>query len=174
MKFGPKTTIRRPAGWSIIQPPGRRGAQGQAGEQYLRKFWVSRRGGFYRLAILALAAWGTYSIVGTSHGLVQLQALAQQETNLRARKAEILEESRQVQNQLLEGPAVGMERGLRERFRESRKNEIVYDLKRTQMPADSTQLNLSAGPSGTAGSYGTDSTGDSYDSRSDGNGTEGR
>jgi cell division protein FtsB len=167
MKIWRRSLPHRPVGWSVIQPQNRKGPSSAPGERYLRNLWVSRKGGFYRLALLALALWGAYSVVGSSHGLLQLRALAREEAGLKAQLSEAQEESRLVQNELQEGAAVGLERGLREKYLKSRPNEIVYHLRRTEAAGpDSIRTDPSgegfsgAEPQGESGAAG-DRTGDS-------------
>ena len=115
----------------MLQPLRPRSQARDGGERYLRNFWVSRRGGFYRLALIVLTAWGGYNLIGSSHGVLHLRALAREEAELKDRLREKTAESHQVAHELREDPMVEMERGLREKYFQSREGEIVYRLRRS-------------------------------------------
>ncbi len=134
----------RPQGWSVVQTGRKWTASGSNGDRYLRGFWDSRRGGFYRLALFALAGWGIYNLIGSGHGLLRLRALAHQEAELRQRYSTLVEQTRQAEDELREDPALGLERGLREKYMKSRKNEIVYYVRRVPGSADSSAQGAAA------------------------------
>ena len=129
----------RPRGWSVLQAGSPLGSLSRGHERYLREFWQSRRGGLSRLGLGILALWGAYSIIGSDYGLLRLRLLRARESQLQRRVAELTAETGQVQRHLQEDPLTGMERGIREKYRKSKPNEIIYQLEREPEPAaDST------------------------------------
>jgi len=122
-------------------------AENRNGDRYLRMLWVSRRGHFFKLTLWILALWGGYSLIASDHGLLHLRQLRREAVELDAVHAGLVQEQRQVQNEMAEDPNVSIERGLREKYRKSRPGEIVYRTKVLQAPVDSV-----GGP-GSVGSF---------------------
>jgi cell division protein FtsB len=138
---------RRPRGWSVLQAASGIGALTRDRDRYLRDIWVSRRHGFYRLALAGLAIWGGYNLIGSGSGFLRLRELHRQEIALRARCADLAAETRQLRRELSEDPVLSAERGIREKYRRSRPNEIIYQIERSPDPvgSDSTAVGPGTG-----------------------------
>ncbi len=116
----------KPRGWSVVEKGRRWTEPGSEGDRYLRHLWGSRRGGLYRIALAALAAYGLYNLLASGHGLLRIQALAREEATLRERRTMLVEQKTQVEDEINEPRSLSDERGLREKYLQRRKNEIVF------------------------------------------------
>ena len=129
----------RPRGWSVLSVRPSLGSLPRGHDRYLRSLWETRRRGLSRAGLVLLALWGSYSLIGSDHGLLRLQMLRRQETDLQGRVQDLTVETHRIQRQLNEDPLTEMERPMREKYRKSKPNEIVYRVERTPPPApDST------------------------------------
>lgn len=140
MRWPDRLRAGKPRGWSITTSSLRSAAENRAENRYLRHLWVSRRGGFMKLALWILALLGTHSLVASDHGLLHLRALRREEAALDARHAALAEEHRQMQNEVAEDGSLSIERGLREKYRKSRPGEIIYRTKAVPPPSPADSL----------------------------------
>ncbi len=106
----------------------------------LRKAWERGQSGLIRVALLALAVWALYHIVGSRSGVLQLYSLSRTEAALQTRYAHMQMEYTQVTEELNEDPRLRMERVMREKYQRSLPGEIVYRIERGG-GADSTGAN---------------------------------
>ncbi len=107
----------------------------------LRRVWERGQSGLIRIALLALAVWALYHIVGSRSGVLQLYSLSHTEAALQTRYAQMEMEYTQVTEKLNEDPRLRMERVMREKYQRSLPGEIVYRIERGG-GTDSTGVSL--------------------------------
>lgn len=107
----------------------------------LRQAWERGQTGVIRVALIAIAIWAMYHIVGSRSGLLQLYSLSRTEASLQDRYAQMEEEYNQVTEEMNEDPSLRMERVMREKYQRSLPGEIVYRIERRN-EADSADVVL--------------------------------
>ena len=142
----------RPRGWSVLQAGAGLGSLHRHHDRYLRALWQSRRKGFFGVVLLALLLWGGFSIIGSDHGLLRLQNLRRQQTDLERRVGELAAQDAEVRKELNEDPLTEIERPLREKYRGSKPNEIIFQIERS--PSDSSTSAPAGAPEETGGGGG--------------------
>ncbi len=143
------------AGMSPAVGPRMRGGR-------LRRAWERGQSGIIRVALLALAVWALYHLVGSRSGVLQLYSLSRTEAALQTRYAQMQLEYNEVIEELNEDPRLRMERVMREKYQRSLPGEIIYRIERRGR-GDSTgpilQPEGGAGPGRVPGTDGPPRTG---------------
>ncbi len=102
------------------------------GAGLLQQRWESKRRSLVRICVLALVAWGSYAAIASDHGLLCLWQLKQEERSLDRELAVRKAELQDLRARMDEPALVRGERTLREKFRLSRADEIVYFFERVE------------------------------------------
>lgn len=98
----------------------------------LQQRWESKRRSLVRICVLALVAWGSYAAIASDHGLLRLWQLKQEERSLDGELAVRKAELEDLRTRMEEPALARGERTLREKFRLSRADEIVYFFERVE------------------------------------------
>jgi hypothetical protein len=100
---------------------------------------IGGRGEFFaRLGVIGLVLWGAGTIFLGDHGILNLRALRTQESVLSARNDAMLAQIKDAEFELKEDAGLSMERVMRERYRKSLPNEVVYQ--KVVIPRDSSSV----------------------------------
>jgi cell division protein FtsB len=134
----------KPRGWSVTSVSSSARDPGRS-DPRLRNLWASGRSRFYRLLLLAALVWVGYDMIFSAHGWLHLRALGLEEQDLREQSASVRADLQQVHRDMNEDRATATERALREKYRKSRKGEIIYQVRTVELPPDSGAASPAAG-----------------------------
>ena len=123
-------------GWSVQQRAGTPLTR-PGPDPSLMAFLQSKRNGVLRIAVAGLILWAGGTVVFGNNGVLHLTDLRAEEAQQIAVRDSLVHEREELHYQLQESPALIRERVLREQFKQSKANEIVFHATRVAAPADS-------------------------------------
>jgi hypothetical protein len=112
-------------GWSVSQGSFTRRAR-TAGPSFLEAIGA-RRGFLARAGVIVLTLWAAGGLFMGEKGVTRLHAQRAEEATLRAENTRLQEKIKETEFDLKEQAGLSMERVMRERYRKSLPNEIVFD-----------------------------------------------
>jgi cell division protein FtsB len=123
MEFG-RVPLKGIRGWSVSQGSGRHRVR-VTGPSILETLGA-RREFLVRVGVLSLTLWAGGAIILGDKGVLHLRALREQAMTMNSQNQALEQQLKETTFELQEDAGLSMERVMRERYRKSLPNEVVY------------------------------------------------